>query len=123
MAYIFAIVLIAAGAMGMFGIMVTDDKLLGIFAVNHWHNVIHLAVGVLAGIAAYLGRGWSKAYFQVFGVVFIGLAALGLYHGEGMLFGYIANNHADVVLHAVLGVVALYLGFCCGCKSCCKKGE
>ena len=121
MAYVFAVVFIALGVAGFFGMTMQDGKLLGIFAVNNAHNLVHIAAGVFAGLAGYWGNNWSKVYFQVVGIVYLGLAAAGVYHGEGMLFGYIANNFSDVALHAVVGVAALYLGFCCGCSSCCKK--
>lgn len=118
MAYVFAVIFIAIGVAGFLDMTMQDGKLLGIFAVNNAHNLVHIGAGVLAGIAGYLGASWSRIYFQVFGIVYLGLAAAGVYHGEGMLFGYIANNFSDVALHAVVGVAALYLGFCCGCSSC-----
>ncbi len=119
MAYVFAIVFILLGVAGYMGFFMKDGLLLGLFAVNSWHNLIHVASGVVAGIAGFLGSYWSMRYFQVFGIVYGLVALMGLYYGDGLMMGVIANNYWDVGLHAVISAVALYLGFgcCCMCKS------
>jgi len=43
------------------------------------------------------------------------VAVLGFFYGDAPLLGIVANNAADSVLHVVIAVVALYLGF--GMKS------
>ena len=50
-------------------------------------------------------------FFRIFGVIYALVAALGIYSGEHPMLGLIANNYADVGLHAVIAAVALYLGF------------
>ncbi len=44
-------------------------------------------------------------------MIYAVVAALGLYSGNEPVLGLIANNTADVALHAAIAVVALYLGF------------
>jgi hypothetical protein len=39
------------------------------------------------------------------------VAVLGFYYGDQPLLGIVSNNTADSVLHVVIAVVALYLGF------------
>jgi hypothetical protein len=53
----------------------------------------------------------SKTFFQVFGVIYALVAVLGFFTGDQPLLGIVSNNAADSVLHVVIAVVALYLGF------------
>ena len=53
----------------------------------------------------------SKTFFQVFGVIYAVVAVLGFLMGNAPLLGIVSNNSADSVLHVVIAVVALYLGF------------
>jgi len=39
------------------------------------------------------------------------VAVLGFFMGNAPLLGIVSNNSADSVLHVVIAVVALYLGF------------
>jgi len=85
--------------------------LLGIFHVNAAHNVVHLVSGA-AALACGLGSARaSRLYFQIFGIVYGLVAALGFYQGNRHLLGVISNNMPDVWLHVVISVVALILGF------------
>jgi hypothetical protein len=86
-------------------------KLLGIFAVNTIHNLVHVASGIVALIAGFASERGAKIYFQVFGIVYALVAALGFVQGDGLLLGLVSNNAADTWLHVVIAVVALYLGF------------
>jgi predicted Kef-type K+ transport protein len=49
--------------------------LLGLFAVNGMHNLIHLATGIVALIVGFASDSASKIFFQIFGVIYA-LAAL-----------------------------------------------
>jgi hypothetical protein len=53
----------------------------------------------------------AKTYFQVFGVIYAIVAILGFISGDAPVLGFLANNMADAWLHAVIAVVALYMGF------------
>lgn len=111
-ATIFGIAFIAAGILGFVpGITTAEGHLLGIFHVNAVHNVIHILSGAVALFAGYHSEYASRLYFQIFGVVYALVALLGLFYGSSPILGIVANNTADVVLHAVIAAVALYLGF------------
>lgn len=92
----------------------SEDYLLGIFAVDAVHNVIHLLVGVL-GIAAYYWERYARLYCQVLGVAYLLVGILGfvpaLLFGDNMLLGLFHVNLADNLLHLVVGALAAYLGF------------
>lgn len=111
-AMIFGVAFIAAGILGFVpGITTADGYLLGIFHVNAAHNIVHLVSGAVALYAGMQSESLSRLYFQVFGVIYAVVALLGLFYGREPLLGFIAHNPADVVLHLVIAVVALYLGF------------
>ena len=111
----FGVVFIAIGLLGFVPAVTPDMHLLGIFHVDAVHNVIHLASGVVALLAASSAR-YAKLYFQVFGVVY-GIVAVGgflpfLSFGDDMkLLGLTHMNLADNLLHVAIAVASLYLGF------------
>jgi hypothetical protein len=109
-AVVFGVVFIAVGLLGWVPALNPDGKLLGIFEVNPAHNLVHLATGIVALIAGIASDKASKLFFQVFGVIY-GLVAILGFVSSGPLLGIVANNGADSVLHVIIAVVALYLGF------------
>lgn len=114
-ALVTGIVFLVIGILGfipafLFG---NEDYLLGIFAVDAVHNLIHLLVGVL-GVAAYY---WEreKLYCQGLGIVYLVVGILGFIpvfiFGDEMLLGLFHVNIAANLLHLVVGAAAAYLGF------------
>jgi hypothetical protein len=110
-AVIFGVVFVAVGVLGWVPAVNPGGKLLGLFDVNAAHNVVHLATGIIAIIVGMSSDKASKMFFQVFGVIYALVAVLGFYSGDQPLLGIVSNNGADSVLHVVIAVVALYLGF------------
>src|SRR5579885_514290 len=100
------VIFIVVGILGFFA----DQYLLGIFEVNTIHNLVHIASGVVALIAAANSERVARIYAQVFGVVYLAVFVLGLILG-GDLLGLFRVNAADGVLHALLGVLLVVLGF------------
>jgi hypothetical protein len=104
-------VLVAAGLIGFAvdssfhtGSALMRHELLGL-EVNGWHNVVHLATGLLL-LAGAGGRSRARAACRLFGVGYIVLTIAGIAGGNDA-FGWIPINAADDVLHAVLAVLAL----------------
>lgn len=52
----------------------------------------------------------SRTFFQVFGIVYAAVAALGFYYGNQPLLGIVSSNVADTWLHVVIALISLYLG-------------
>ncbi len=102
---ILGVVFLAIGVLGF-----VSDPLLGIFEVDALHNIIHILSGALALVAVSMGASAMTTYSRVFGIVYALVAVLGFVSGTTVL-GLIAVNLADNVLHLVLAVVFLYLGF------------
>lgn len=110
-AQIFGAALLLAGIAGFVPALTPDGKLLGFFAVNAAHNLVHVATGVLALVAAAMGESWMRNFFRIFGVVYALVAVLGIYSGDRPLLGIVAHNTADMVLHFAVAAVALFVGF------------
>jgi hypothetical protein len=104
------VVLILVGILGFF-----NDPILGIFEVDTLHNIIHLASGILAVIFA---RNASQAmmFGKVFGIVYALVAIIGFVQSDTVL-NLITVNMADNVLHVVLAIVFLWIGFSKGGSS------
>jgi small-conductance mechanosensitive channel len=85
--------------------------LLGAFAVDPLHNIVHIITG-LAGLAVGL-MSWtaSRTYAQVVGVVFLVLFLVGLISQETVVADLVALNGADDILHILTAAVGLYFGF------------
>ncbi len=109
LAWVFGAVFVTVGVLGYVPGITTDGHLLGIFEVDGLHNIIHLVSG-LAALAAAWGMYSPKLYFQVFGVVYGIVTALGFIQGDTVL-GLIGVNMADNLLHLVIAGAALYAGF------------
>lgn len=117
-AIVFGILFLLAGILGFFPVCAPNDMLGGYFHVNPAHNLIHLVTGLIALWVGFGSVYASKMFFRVFGIVYVLVAVLGVYYGDHNICGIVANNPADVVLHFVVGIIALGLGFGCSCSSC-----
>ena len=106
----FGIVLLLVGILGFIPGLTPEGRLLGIFAVDGVHNVIHLLTGIVALFCAGSASA-AKGYFKTFGVIYLLVTILGFVQGSGELLGLISINGADNVLHLLITIVALSLGF------------
>ena len=84
------------------------DKVFGILAVNGWHNIVHLATGLL-GLAA---AGYAaRQYALGLGLAYLVVAIWGFIIGSGdSILSIVPVNTADNVLHLVLGLTGLAAG-------------
>jgi hypothetical protein len=81
------------------------DKMLGVFDVNGWHNVLHLATGLIGLLAAAYA---ARAYALGVGVVYLVVAVWGFAIGSGdSILSVVPVNGPDNVLHLVLGIAGL----------------
>ena len=102
---------IAGGVLGFVPGVTVDDVFLGIFAVNPLHSAMHVASGVVFLVASTFGASWARAWFQIFGGIYAGLAAMGFWVGNGMILNCITNNRNDSWGHAGLALSMLLIGF------------
>lgn len=120
-ALVFGIIYLLVGLMGLIpglvsntpnpgvSVNILDGQLLGVFSVNIVHTLVHLLIG-LWGILAYRSYDGSRSYARTAGILFVVLFVMGLIPGLNTLFGLAPLYGADIWLHLVSGIVALYFG-------------
>ena len=109
---IFGAVLLLVGLIGFLadagfdtGSDIDGDKLLGIFEVNGFHNIVHLLSGAVL-LAASPKRKTAKTVALAFGIVYLLVAIIGLIQGDNIL-GIIPINPADNVLHIAISLLGI----------------
>jgi hypothetical protein len=113
------VVLVIVGIIGFFysagfdtganGVAADTDDVFGILGVNGWHNLVHLALGVLA-LAVAGSRYGARAYCLGIGLVYVLLAIWGFADSDNILIGLIPVNNEDNFLHLILGLTGLSAG-------------
>ncbi len=104
--WIFGVVLLIVGVLGYM-----QNPVLGLFAVDNIHNIIHLASGIVALAAAATSYQNSRMYLMVFGLVYALVTILGFLSPNGVVLNLITVNTADNYLHLAISIVTLVIGF------------
>ncbi len=92
----------------------SSQALLGIFAIDPIHNVIHLASGVVGLLAANLAAGqYARLYAGIFGAVYALVTVVGFIQQTSVL-GLIHVNLADNLLHTAIAAASLAVYFASG---------
>ena len=112
-------VLVIVGIIGFFysagfdtgtaGVAADTHEVFGILGVNGWHNLVHIALGVLA-LAVSGSQSGARAYCLGIGLVYVVLALWGFIDGDNILIGLIPVNNEDNFLHLILGLTGLAAG-------------
>jgi len=115
-ALIFGAVLTVAGIIGFFynstftSNKSVHDDVFGILSVNGWHNVVHIATGVL-GLLAFSAYASARGYAFGLGVVYIAVAVWGFIIGSGdSILSIIPVNTPDNFLHLLIGIAGIAAG-------------
>ena len=115
-ALVFGVTLVAAGVLGFFysasfnDELADSDEVLGILAVNGWHNLVHIATGAL-GLAVAGSYANARLYALGLGAVYIALGIIGLLlDNPDTLLSIIPLNDEDNVLHLLIGVAGIGAG-------------
>lgn len=108
-AILFGIGFIFVGVAGFLpNTFITDNLLFGYFQVSSMHSMVHLVSGVIAIMAATNLR-FTILFFKIFGLIYTSVAIWGFWNNGDLYMMHV--NTADNILHIVIGVIALYLGF------------
>ncbi len=83
---------------------IDGDKLIA-FEVNGWHNIVHIASGIVL-LASSAKRASAKTVALLFGIVYGAVSIIGLVDGETVL-GLLPVNPADNILHIALSAVGI----------------
>lgn len=98
-------VLLLVGLLGF-----VNNPIMGLFAVDTMHNLVHILTGALVLYAGYAGGSTMRRILQVLGIVYLLVTLAGLV-APGAVNALMAVNGADNILHALLTIVFLALGF------------
>jgi hypothetical protein len=107
--------LVVAGIVGFFyssafGSPGKVDGVLGILDVNGWHNVVHIASGLLGLMLARSYSG-ARTYCLLLAAAYTVVAIWGFIVGDGgAILGFLPVNTEDNVLHTLIAVVSLIVG-------------
>jgi len=109
--------LVIVGIIGFFydasfdtGDSLQADEILGLLAVNGWHNIVHIATGLLGLAAAGYG---ARQYALAVGLAYVLIAIWGFLaveDGIGDLLNLIPVNAEDNLFHLILGLAGLGAG-------------
>src|SRR3954452_20153715 len=111
-ASVFGVALLAAGIIGFFvsatfGSPGERGNLLAAFRVNGWHDLVHVASG-LVGLGVAGGPGRARGYAGLFGLVYLAVAIWGFALGDdGNILGFLPVNPGDNVLHLAIALLGL----------------
>ena len=104
--------------LGTIGIAFSADMQTGhmlIFDVDVVHNMVLFLTGVVAMVVTIMSPAWSRTFNRTIGVIYLLVGLLGLAYPvlyfDGRLLGIMHANLEDHILHLLLGVIALAIGF------------
>jgi hypothetical protein len=81
------------------------DDVLGVFAVNGWHNTVHIATGAIGLLVAGYA---ARRYALWLGIAYSAIALWGFVIGGGdSILGFVPVNTADNLLHLALGALGV----------------
>lgn len=108
----FSGILIVLGILGFVpGITTSSHHLVGLFQVGAWYNTLYIVAGVI-GLLSLARESATVGYLRTIAVVMAVWAIIGLFVGStGQVLGFISNNYWDVLLNAVLAIVAAAYGW------------
>jgi hypothetical protein len=117
-ALVIGLTLVVAGIAGFFynasfatGDDLPRDAVIGILDVNGWHNVVHIATGVVGLVLAGSYDG-ARLFALGGGALYLVVAVAGFLAGDGgELIGLVPVNTEDNVLHLLIAVAGFGAGF------------
>jgi hypothetical protein len=121
-AWAYALVLLLAAALNYIpGLTDAQGRVLGIFALDIYDDLLHLVSALWAAVSAYWSRQAAKTFLKVFGTLYCLDGLLGLVTGSGYLdLGIVIYGVQDLSIgfkilnnlpHIALGGFAAYCGF------------
>jgi hypothetical protein len=116
-ALVMGLTLVVAGIAGFFysasfstGDGTERDAVLGILDVNGWHNLVHIASGVI-GLVVAGSYGGARIYALGLGAVYLLITVLGFVAGDGEeILNLIPINTEDNFLHLLIGIAGVAAG-------------
>src|SRR3989344_5913236 len=107
LATVFGVVFVIVWLLGFVGNPLVGEGAL--FHTNLMHDLVHLIIGIVLLVVAFMAAEQSALTLKIFGAVYLIVAVLGFFMTSPIL-GLIEVNGADQWLHLVLGVVLVAAG-------------
>ena len=107
-ALVIGLVFLVIGVLGLIPNPIIGDN--SYFQADMGHTIIHLITGLIFLIIISKAPFLSSMAMKVFGVVYLIIAILGFYVGDGELLGFIGTNTHDNWLHIILGIIIFIAG-------------
>lgn len=107
-AILFGIVFIFIGVLGFLPTYMSEDLLFGYLNASFMHNVVFIVTGVFAIMSATRTH-LAKLFFRVFGLIYLVIAIWGFWTGGDLYIMHV--KLADNILHLLIGLAALLVGF------------
>ena len=100
-AVVYFVILLAAAALNYIpGLTDAEGRAFGIFALDIFDDLLHVASATWAGVAAAMGSRASRIFLRYFGLLYLADGALGLATGSGYLdLGIVNHGVLDLPLH------------------------
>ena len=83
------------------------EEIFGLLATNGWHNLLRIALGAAALVAA---GSAARTYALGAGLLFIVIALWGWIDSDGILLDMVPLNDEDKVLYLLLGLTGVAAG-------------
>ena len=121
-AVVYFVILLAAAALNYIpGLTDAEGRAFGIFALDIFDDLLHIASATWAGVAAAMGSRASRIFLRYFGLLYLADGLLGLATGSGYLdLGIVNHGVLDLPLqfkilanlpHIGLGGFAVFASF------------
>lgn len=104
------IILIMLAVLGFMPEFNQNGKLMGVFAISSFTNILHLATGIISLMCAIKSSLASVYFFLAIGLIYALTAFLGFYDSSLAIFRFLAADGANNWLHAIVAAIALYTG-------------
>lgn len=92
-AVVYFVILLAAAALNYIpGLTDAEGRAFGIFALDIFDDLLHVASATWAGVAAAMGSRASRIFLRYFGILYLADGLLGLATGSGYLDLGIVNH-------------------------------
>jgi arginine exporter protein ArgO len=97
------------GTIGFITTLAPKEQIFGLFQINAFHNIVHIASGALGIIAAVVSQRWATRYLLFVGFAFGALTIFGFAVPGGNFFNLATFSLNDDLLHAAVAASAFVM--------------
>lgn len=109
-AALLGIILIVVAVLGFMPEFNQAGTFLGIFAISSGSNIMHLVTGVISLMCGLKSTQAAVIFFLVIGIFYAITALLGIFDNTLTIVRFLATDTANNLFHAIIALIALYVG-------------